>query len=86
MKTKLIALSLLLGLASCNKETLNYSLIDNIGDSEVTLRLNYEIQTLNKGDRAVFLEDETHSIDVTCKGDCLFRYNGAVYSESKRLK
>lgn len=86
MKTKLIALSLLLGLASCNKETLNYSYIDNISDSEVTLRLNYEIQKLNKGDKVVFLEDETHSIDVTCKGDCLFRYNGAVYSESKRLK
>lgn len=86
MKAELIALSLLLGLASCNKETLNYSYIDNIGDSEVTLRLNYEIQTLNKGDKVVFLEDETHSIDVTCKGDCLFRYNGAIYSESKRLK
>jgi len=86
MKTKLIALALLLGLASCKKETLNYSYIDNIGNSEVTLRLNHKIHTLNKGDKVVFLEDETHSIDVTCNGDCVFRYNGFVYYKSTRLK
>ena len=86
MKAKLIALVLLLGLASCKKETLKYSYIDNIGDSEVTLKLNYEIQKLNKGDKVVFLEDETYSIDVTCYGDCVFRYNGYIYYKSTRLK
>lgn len=86
MKAELIALSLLLGLASCKKESLKLSYVDNIGDSEVTLRLNYEIQTLNKGDKVVFLEDETQSIDVTCKGDCVFRYNGGIYYKSTILK